>query len=275
MDSLFALLKHSEFKNIQLITHQSDKRITKRIYNKKPSCISKWYAINVDVNRYDLISIPIGLANLHPKNINLKNFENEILSLDSYFNKKNKEQKLFLNFQISTNYSVRSRLYKRYKNKNWVVAYKPNEDLENYSSNLKKYSFILCPEGNGIDTHRVWEALYSGSIPVLKYNKAYKYGDDLPVIFLKDYNNLNIENLNKMFEKLKNKNLNLSKLTFVYWSKLILNNKKLKNNKYEKYSENIYTNFHEYKLIKFLKLTSKLKIIRYFIWKVRLKINLI
>lgn len=49
--------------------------------------------------------------------------------------------------------------------------------LINYQSQLlpwieyfllaRKYRFVLCLEGNGFDTHRVWETLYLGSFPVL------------------------------------------------------------------------------------------------------------
>ncbi len=31
-----------------------------------------------------------------------------------------------------------------------------------------RYSFIACPRGNGTDTHRFWETLYRGSIPIVK-----------------------------------------------------------------------------------------------------------
>ncbi len=31
-----------------------------------------------------------------------------------------------------------------------------------------RYRFVACPRGNGTDTHRFWEALYRGSIPVVK-----------------------------------------------------------------------------------------------------------
>ena len=30
------------------------------------------------------------------------------------------------------------------------------------------YAYIACPRGNGTDTHRFWEALYRGSIPIVK-----------------------------------------------------------------------------------------------------------
>lgn len=271
IDTLFALLKKSKFKNIQLITHQSDRSITKKIYNKKPSCISKWYAINIAEDSDSLISIPLGLANLHPKNINLNNFKNLTLSHDSYFHNSSKPSKLYLNFQISTNYGVRAMLYKNFENKNWVVAHKPNEDIKNYSNNLKKYKYILCPEGNGYDTHRLWEALYSGSVPVLKHKKALKYAEHLPIIFIKDYQHLNIENIDSVFEELKKQSFNLEKLTFEYWSELILDFGKIKNNNNELYFENKFINFLESRNKKIKKFNSKFKIIRYYFWKIRLK----
>ena len=30
------------------------------------------------------------------------------------------------------------------------------------------FLFVACPRGNGTDTHRFWETLYRGSIPVVK-----------------------------------------------------------------------------------------------------------
>lgn len=36
-----------------------------------------------------------------------------------------------------------------------------------YRKVASRYHFIACPPGNGLDTHRLWETLYRGSIPVL------------------------------------------------------------------------------------------------------------
>lgn len=35
------------------------------------------------------------------------------------------------------------------------------------SSLSRKFKFVACPRGNGTDTHRFWETLYRGSIPVV------------------------------------------------------------------------------------------------------------
>ena len=36
-----------------------------------------------------------------------------------------------------------------------------------YSTLAANYRYIACPRGNGIDTHRFWETLYRGSLPVV------------------------------------------------------------------------------------------------------------
>ncbi len=35
----------------------------------------------------------------------------------------------------------------------------------------KQYAFVACVRGNGVDTHRIWEALYRNSLPIVKRDK--------------------------------------------------------------------------------------------------------
>jgi len=37
-----------------------------------------------------------------------------------------------------------------------------------YAKISGEYKFVACPRGNGLDTHRFWETLYRGSIPIVK-----------------------------------------------------------------------------------------------------------
>jgi hypothetical protein len=37
-----------------------------------------------------------------------------------------------------------------------------------YQARLRQYRFVLAPRGNGIDTHRFWEALYADAIPITR-----------------------------------------------------------------------------------------------------------
>lgn len=40
-----------------------------------------------------------------------------------------------------------------------------------YAQLSSTYSYIACPRGNGLDTHRFWEALYRASIPIVIKSK--------------------------------------------------------------------------------------------------------
>eukprot|EP00965_Chrysotila_dentata_P239975 6203413-Pleurochrysis_carterae.AAC.2 len=44
--------------------------------------------------------------------------------------------------------------------------------LGRYLEELGRYHFVLAPRGNGIDTHRLWEALLVGTIPIVKVMRS-------------------------------------------------------------------------------------------------------
>ena len=37
-----------------------------------------------------------------------------------------------------------------------------------YYATLKRTKFVVCPPGRGMDTHRVYETLFFGGIPIIK-----------------------------------------------------------------------------------------------------------
>jgi hypothetical protein len=61
-----------------------------------------------------------------------------------------------------------------------------------YSRLSAEHRFVACPEGNGVDTHRFWETLYRGSIPVVKDSQFIKNWSDLgvPMVVLSDWSEL-------------------------------------------------------------------------------------
>ncbi len=80
---------------------------------------------------------------------------------------------IYANFTIQNNSRVRGlvaslipQLPKSYRLKVESPSMS-NEGRVNYLANLRKANFVLCPEGNGMDTHRLWETLYMGGIPVV------------------------------------------------------------------------------------------------------------
>jgi len=220
---LFSLLKKVKLKNIKLITHQSDLSIDARLYRMKPKCISNWYSVNVSFKSNNLIPIPIGLANEHPKNLTGVDFNSkQIINHNIFF--KDKKNLLYLNFQKNTNFKKRSGLYNIYEKFDWTLVENPISDKKYYISNLKTSSFVLVPQGNGIDTHRFWETLYSGSIPVIENNYAMNYSKNLPVLSVKNLKIIDKNYLIRKKQELSNQSFNFEKLYFKYWENLIKNN---------------------------------------------------
>lgn len=67
-------------------------------------------------------------------------------------------------FNIGTNKIKREPCYQALCNKlEWLHEVSPYENL----IRLSQYKFCICPEGNGVDTHRLWEALYLKCIPIV------------------------------------------------------------------------------------------------------------
>lgn len=202
-------------KNIKLITHQSDRAIDKSLWKLKPSCISEWYSTNINYKNSDLFSVPLGIGNDY-----IQNYKNEkaLLSkrIEGYVNK---VSKAYMNFRINTNTVERLRALFDLKDKNWIVLENNVRSLEDYLDTINKFQFTICPWGNGLDTHRMWESLYLNSIPVTRFHTAYDQFRSLPIIFVNKWSDLNLEYLVQESKNLNYKNLNILDLN--YWEKKI------------------------------------------------------
>lgn len=219
---LFSQLKKLQLKNITLITHQSDLSIDNSLYKRKPKCISNWYSINVAFKSKKLIPIPIGLANEHPKNLSNEDFDlKKIYNKNIFF--EDKQNLLYLNFQKNTNLRKRSGLYEIYEKFDWALVENPSTNKKNYMSNLKSSNFVLVPQGNGIDTHRFWETLYSGSIPIIENNYAMTYSKNLPIVYVENLENIDKNYLIRKKQELMHQSFDFEKLYFKFWEELIKN----------------------------------------------------
>jgi hypothetical protein len=61
---------------------------------------------------------------------------------------------------------------------------------EKYLLVVSRHRFVICPRGNGIDTHRFWESLYLNSFPVVvesQWSKLLKNQLGIPFIEVKDW----------------------------------------------------------------------------------------
>ena len=270
--NLFYLIKKldQEFQ-LTLITHQSDTMINKKLYKKKPKCINNWYALNVDYEKDYLHSLPLGIANEYSskKNItstkiNKNNFEYFKLNTNVY-----------INFTDSTNRNERAWIKDYFKKYKWADIENETLSIEDYSKKINKSGYVLCPWGNGVDSHRIWETLFLGSIPIVKRHLTFRNLEDLPIFFVDDFRDINEDKLKEFMNSLKDKKFSLEKLEIPYWEKFVKNNQ-VKSSLSISINEPNYISEY-FKLKSHFKsfLNSKLKIIKYYILKVKKYINLI
>jgi hypothetical protein len=145
-----------------LISHNSDVNITMSFHVIKllnSPLLINWYAQNVCFYHPKLNMVPIGLANSMWSHGNLRLFDNR-----EFIANITKTNRVFFNFNISTNAGIRRPCYDIFVNK---YMFLPNIDPINNLSRLSSYEFCISPEGNGADCHRLWESLYLNVVPIV------------------------------------------------------------------------------------------------------------
>jgi hypothetical protein len=230
IDFLFENIKFSGRKYV-LITHYSDYHIDRIKFSRKPPCIKKWYASAVSYDHPDLIQIPIGFG-VHWVSFPTPNeeyqkwfFDNaEKLSIPEKDNKT-----VYCNYTIDKFRPPREDVIKKLMDNN-VDCYTPPDnpnrkdwklDFPDYCKDMARFKFIASPPGNGIDTHRNWEAFYIGGIPIVINNLIYK-NYNLPFYIINDYSEITPKSLEEYLEFYNTHNFNYEQATLSYWKNRML-----------------------------------------------------
>ena len=98
-----------------------------------------------------------------------------------------------------------------------------HKNQEDYLNNISRSIFCICPPGNGVDCHRIWECLYLKCIPIIEYHQVFEQFKHLPICFIDDWNKVTVNFLRKNLQKIKELNKKHPELNFYYWKDKILN----------------------------------------------------
>jgi hypothetical protein len=210
-DYFFEMIKNLENKFI-VVTHNSDMSADNVDI---PKNVIKWYSQNVNVKDDRLESLPIGLENSRW----FPEIKKQSKIIEKVRTAKNIRNLVYMSHNVNTNIKERTLVFNVLKDKKFVTNQSTNFDL--YIDNIYNHKFVICPEGNGIDTHRTWETLYLGSIPIEKRNINNQYYTDLPICFVDNWEEVTEDFLNKEWERITQGSWNLAKLNFQYWKKRI------------------------------------------------------
>ena len=202
-----------------VVTHNSDINIDSVL--NVPKNVIKWYSQNINIYDPILESIPIGLENSRW----FPHFRKKEKIIDILNTKKVHRNLVYMNHNINTN-PMRKIPYDILKDKSFVTTKMRmnGQYYDEYINQIYNHKFVVCPEGNGIDTHRTWETLYLKSIPIEISNFNNSYYRDLPICFVNSWEEITEDFLNKEYERIINTKWNLDKLKMSYWKNKILEN---------------------------------------------------
>lgn len=183
--------------NKTIFTHNSDIEINE-LYIKNLDKVNFQLSQNCLINHHKLISLPIGIENRQWLDHEI--FHNIRIRKDIP-----KTKDFYFFFSLDTHPS-RAECYNALKNK---LIWNDKKDKENYFIELKKHKYAICPRGNGIDTHRLWECLYLDVIPIVIESDFINIYN-LPIIILNNWNEFNKDYILNEFNNLINSKLLIS-----------------------------------------------------------------
>lgn len=126
--------------------------------------------------------IPLGLSNpTNESELHLVYGKHSLLSeawdLTKCVDRQSRKPEIYANFSVSTSPSHRGRLaryLRRIPHVRWGEAVPTTSGRLKYLRDIRECGLVICPRGNGMDTHRLWEALYLGAIPIV-LRSSYQY----------------------------------------------------------------------------------------------------
>ena len=159
-----------------LISHNSDGEIT---YTEN---VKLHLAQNTLIKNKNLIAIPISIENTQW-------FDHSIFHrIRKLCLKKTKD--IYFNFTINTHHT-RLECFEKLKNE---IPWIERTDKENFYKELAIHKYAICPRGNGLDTHRIWECLYLDVIPIIIEPDDVKIYN-LPIIILNNWDSVIKQNV--------------------------------------------------------------------------------
>jgi len=196
-----------------------------------------WYAQNCTIKHPKITGIPLGIAYHHmideedPKEAH--RFKAPILQEKMVTDIRDKSKPFWernIKCYISFLYNIKrskygydriGAYYTIPKNLTYVESKENKDNKETSFTNASKYAFIISPLGFGLDAHRTWEGLMLGCIPIVRTSPLDHLYDDLPILIVKEWsdidNELLVKVINDFKEKHKKGKFNYDKILLKYW----------------------------------------------------------
>ena len=199
--------------------------------NDLPKNIKFWFAQNNLTDLDFVFSLPMGLENhiecIIPNYGKAWNHAVEKIKILANNVDKSPINNIYLNCNIETNIDHRKPI-KDFCKLNDIYVEENQLCYQDFIDKAKEFKAVICPAGNGLDTHRLYEVLAIKRIPILiKYGKFPIYENlfsKLPCVILENINDINDDKISILIED-KIKNFDENVCSFSYWRNFILEKK--------------------------------------------------
>ena len=141
-----------------LITHNGDLPATEAMWRARPACVTRWFSSNSESD--NIGALPLGLANSYWRHGSIGAVRRE-MAIPGV----ERDKLVYLNFANGTN-PARAEIKRWFKDREWATVRESSMPFRDYLQDLHESKVVLCPPGRGQDTHRRWEALYCGAVPL-------------------------------------------------------------------------------------------------------------
>jgi hypothetical protein len=221
--------------DVLLITGNADYGITDDIVNQAPKNIKTWYAENALSNHHILKPMPLGMENKEysERSGHGVGYQQRVQEKEDIINNltnQSPDRNLYANFNVGTNPEYRSVVKNVCLQSSDIDWQECDLSLKDFFETITLYKMVVCPIGNGVDTHRLWEVLYCNRIPVtVKVGnfKIYELYEKLPIIILPSLDHLlDTKYVLQQYEEIKNKKYDMSILNSDFWRKSIIQDAK-------------------------------------------------
>lgn len=219
---------NADFSKVQtgkIITHNSDFSTSQvlelkdnwRIFDNSNYI---WFAQNVDIEHPRIFSLPIGLENSEwfPEINKIETMLDMCEAFDGI-----KKHACVAEFNPRTHPS-RLEVFQYYNSIPWCLTNPTINGLsfESYIENMIRSHFCICPRGNGIDTHRMWEAMYCGCVPVVERCVNVEFYEYLlPVLVVEDLTKVTYKMLTEAWGNILDNTMRWDMLYMEYWENFI------------------------------------------------------
>jgi hypothetical protein len=203
------------------ITGMSDYSIRSENSFRFDGLYKKWFAINLARVDPRIVAIPLGVDTHSDNNFGTGQIIHDV----SKTKVAHADTLAYMNFNVHTYPQERTVLNLYFSELPWVKS-DVNKRLsyQTYCENVRAHKFTFCPRGNGPDTHRFWESIYLGSIPiVLDYPEMATFFSKLPCVKVKSWLSITDELLEIEYERISETDYDFSIMRFTEWERLILN----------------------------------------------------